>query len=345
MRTLSVLCLLCLLASSLFAQLDSCIIAEFKFNGDLSDDGPSSYPAAFVSSPSYDTNRFGQQGKAVLFDGIDDYIVLNGESPIIHTAPFTVSIWGRMDGAGGGNNSQNMLFSHRDNTAGGGQSIVNFYAQTGGNATECVVRGSMTSQGDRPTTTPAQPYGEWHLYTLTVAEDSIHAYINCSLFDAMPNSQSGDFSTSIDYVRVGMHRFNSIDQGFFNGAVDDLKIYECALTPMEVCELFNDTSDLVVHGDTNHGDTNENGTSSIEEINTQSLQLYPNPTRTDLQINVPNLKVGEYSITSMTGQVVERGTMRGPEMNLDVRSYPAGVYMVQVITPSGDRFRKEFIRQ
>ena len=57
--------------------------------------------------------------------------------------------------------------------------------------------------------------------------------------DSIGNGQSGDFTTGIDFVDIGRHRYDHrdhgmIDTGFFNGMIDDVRIYDSALTQEQI---------------------------------------------------------------------------------------------------------------
>lgn len=254
--------ILMLTGAGSFAQFDSCSLVKIGFGIDTVDSGSLNLTIDGHGGVALDTNRFGEANQASRFDGVNDYFVLNNDSAFLDSLPITITIWARIDGEGGGANNQNMLFSHRDDQAGGGQSIINMYGQNGVDDVECVVRGHLTTLGTRPNRNGSPSYGEWHMYSLVIAEDSISGYLDCELYDRLPNTQQGSFDQSIDYVRVGMHRFNGGDKGFMNGLIDDLTIYNCALDSIDICNLYEGTPGIGI--DTN--DTSINDTIIIDTL-------------------------------------------------------------------------------
>jgi len=76
------------------------------------------------------------------------------------------------------------------------------------------------------------------------------------------------------------------------------------------------------------------------------LKLYPNPTTSSLNLNLPNaIENGNLKIISVTGQtVLEKQNLTGTDFNLDVSCLNQGIYMVQLA--NGDQvFNSKFIKR
>ena len=63
-------------------------------------------------------------------------------------------------------------------------------------------------------------------------------YIDGVEVDRTVNNQLGDYVTSVDYVDIGRRRFNGVTRGFYNGSIDDVRIYDMALTAEEIYNLM-----------------------------------------------------------------------------------------------------------
>ena len=96
---------------------------------------------------------------------------------------------------------------------------------------------------------------------------------------------------------------------YFNGAIDDLKIYGSALTDTEVTSLFN----------------NNTLSSSNFQTNNLKLNLYPNPATDILNISLET-ELKSIEIYSLSGQKV----LSSDKNQVDVSNLSKGMYMVRV---------------
>ena len=79
------------------------------------------------------------------------------------------------------------------------------------------------------------------------------------------------------------------------------------------------------------------------------LDCYPNPATDRLTVNVSQSAAagGELVISGMTGQVMDRFTLKYPlvSFELNLMDYPPGIYLVTFQDPSGIRLHKKICRQ
>ena len=111
-----------------------------------------------------------------------------------------------------------------------------------------------------------------------------------------------------DLFRLGLTE--SGGQNYFNGAVDDLKIYNYAISDADVLSLFS------------------NNTLASHEFNLQNLQatLYPNPTTDAFTIEMEN-EVKSIEIYSLQGQKV----LSSNSKDVSVSGLSKGMYLVQIV--------------
>ncbi|MFQ6606086.1 MAG: LamG-like jellyroll fold domain-containing protein [Fidelibacterota bacterium] len=172
------------------------------------------------------------QNLALYLDGDGDYI--NLPTIIINSPTFTIEAWARMEGLGGGNKTSNPIFQQRDDIPGDYHSAIILYAER--------YEPNQTStfwvrSNNNPANFVEYPhpnYGEWHHYAGVCDQNRIYLYIDGMLVDSTLNTQSGNYTTSIDYIDIGRHRFNLLDQGFFYGYLDEIKIWNTARTQSEI---------------------------------------------------------------------------------------------------------------
>jgi hypothetical protein len=76
------------------------------------------------------------------------------------------------------------------------------------------------------------------------------------------------------------------------------------------------------------------------------LDIYPNPTAGELKVLLPEVIVGRLSVSDITGQVLlTQGIDYLSEVELDLSGYPAGLYVVEVVSGIGDRYVEKVVVQ
>ncbi len=183
------------------------------------------------------TNAEGILGGALRFDGINDYVSL--PQLAVTSREFTIAAWANHFGRGGGPDHVNVIFSQRDDSTGNGKCALTL-------ATESrvldptpyaasVIRSSSSSAQE--ITSPRMPYYEWHHYAMTLSGDTFIFYIDGVVVGSESNLQTGNFTTSIDYINIGRERWSGYDRRFFNGLIDDVRIYDSALSAEQIRSL------------------------------------------------------------------------------------------------------------
>ena len=196
------------------------LIAFFPFNGNANDESGNGYDG-IVSGSDLAEDRFNNESSAFYFDGIDDYIEFN---PQQSSTEFSVSAWFYMRSHAGW-----------DNTI-----IAQDYSPSSRHIT-------LLTKNDRI---------EWHRYnhtdnlpnifSQTVIQDSIwyhvvitvHANIHKMYVDGVYEGTSTDDFQMISTMPLRIGRYNSGHYPF-HGLIDDLIIYNRALTETEIQSLYN----------------------------------------------------------------------------------------------------------
>lgn len=99
-------------------------------------------------------------------------------------------------------------------------------------------------------------------------------------------------------------------QNYFNGVIDDLKIYNYAVTDIDVSSLYTNNSIL-----------------ASEDFNSQNLQatIYPNPAVDSFNIEMEN-EIKSVEIYSIQGQKVVTSTTK----NVSISNLSKGIYLVRI---------------
>ena len=210
------------------------LVAHWEF-----DDG-SGTTALDSSGNGYDATLFGnpvwvpgQIGGALEFDGTDDYVDLPISSLLSSLTNSTFAIWVDFSNAGGA--WQRIL------DFGTGTTVNMFLTPRMG--TDGAMRFAITinGNGDEDQTTAQQTLASgWHLVTLIIdAEQSVHSlYLDAELAAENTNARHTP-STLGETNQNWLGRSQYAADGYFNGRMDDFRIYDRVLTQKQIENLVN----------------------------------------------------------------------------------------------------------
>jgi len=128
------------------------------------------------------------------------------------------------------------------------------------------------------------------------------------------------------YISIGNFQDDSIIDTLFVGGSSDTGPYSWTGS-------YYYLDDVAVYADTTVG---------INEISNKEITIYPNPATNNITIESPQAAVIE--ITNIQGQLVKTITANTNKTDIDVSSFPGGVYIVEVKTDKGvseNKFIKE----
>jgi hypothetical protein len=214
-------------------------VAYYPFDGSANDQSGNGHHGT-VNGATLTTDRFGTAGSAYSFDGIDDYISV-AYSDDFQLPTFTLSAWvhptsdlsgatnpawvvGRGEDFVTDNAAFNLLVAQSASPLANGVSIL--YETSGG--------------GDQILDTSAYPdVDDWtHLVASRAADGLLSIYSNGTLIGqslATPEPASNSFQDLL----IGAYWFvptpaTAVITNFFPGAIDDVAIYDRALTPGQI---------------------------------------------------------------------------------------------------------------
>jgi hypothetical protein len=226
---------LCILCNAAIAQLPSYLpadglVAWYPFNGNANDESGNGNDGV-VNGATLTEDRFGNAQSAFGFDGNDKIEIANWNE-INGNIDFTVSCWVKQgDGLG-----WVMAFGQPTN----GQGFVMGNYHWG----QSNIGGQIWKYDYISSTSAPIEIGIWHqivfvytFNTLSIYKDGILS--TSSLVDyTTTDIQSGILSIGKQIV------FNE----YFNGSIDDIAIYNRALTPQEIQNLYTGTNETVDTG-------------------------------------------------------------------------------------------------
>lgn len=196
---------------------DPGLVAHLPLDGDAREvAGP--VPDGEIHGPRPTEDRFGNAGRALLFDGDDDYVLLPLDINPSRFPELTIVAWVRADST----DAVRQVVSHDDggfdrslgiDTRGGVEGWSAF-AGTGG-----VVGGRAVEPG------------EWTFLAVVYEglSETVRLHVDDEVFEKAGRSRSGE-----RYLRIGS---NPGYGEFFAGAIDEVRIYGRALSRAELAEL------------------------------------------------------------------------------------------------------------
>jgi hypothetical protein len=220
------------LSSLSFAQLNVGLIAQYDFSGDALDASGNNYHGILNGSPTLVNDRNGNPLSAYSFDGIDDYIMIDG-FPTNQTN-YSICAWIRSNDDTQLDKTVAMQVGVRPTD---GDSIVSFgFGTTGSTASLMARHRDGTGTNWNPNNGIALPE-EWIYAVQTYDGDSVILYLNGVI---VAFAEVNTSSPKADQFMIGAGRYQAqIGAYFFNGIIDDIRVYNRELTICEIEELYS----------------------------------------------------------------------------------------------------------
>lgn len=249
----------------------TCLVADYKLDGNAADSSVFAHNGSIFGGATATTDRFNQANGAMYFDGVNDYINTFTTFDIPYR---TVSIWMKPERASGLNQVMTQDAA----------SLV--YGAFGFRITNGRLDGN--SAGNSSQALANITLNQWYHLVLVSRPDSGFCYINGVRVIAAAATSTGSASGAYNKLVLGVGRQRNTN--FFKGSLDDLQIYNCALSATEVDSLFNINGgipQICVMGDyrldgngidsssfANHATLIGNPTAAIDRFNQNNGALY-----------------------------------------------------------------------
>lgn len=335
---ISIALLIILNADIIKAQvnLDSGLVAYYPFNGNVNDESGNGYDGTVFGS-EITTDKFGNQNSAHLFDGINDYISTssNVENNFDISDNISIAAWVRLD------NANDLLQAAVSKAELAGYEIgyygntnkkyfINFYI--GGAYRTCLSQNIAVES-------------QWvHLvgiYEHTLGSSGIvKFYVNGALEDENNIGVDVGIANSNVPLVIGANPNNSNPaiNKFWDGALDDVRIYNRVLDENEITSIYNEglCYETITVTDTLIINANITGYNPVTFNNT--IKVYPNPASDHIFIDVDNNSMGyEIKIINTLSQIVFQSTLSQSQYNIDINTWTGnGTYFVQFYNIDGN---------
>ncbi len=171
----------------------------------------------------------GVLGQGLDFDGSDDFIDAGADGSLDITGQFTLAGWINWEGTGTG--FYQTIVSKETSGAG----TDGYYTWLGNDVSNVVGCGVNSGASEINSVTPLVA-GRWYHVVCIHTATGLELYINGAL--ANSGGSATDPASTGASLRIGK-TFNPGSGTHFNGKVDDIRVYNRALTPAEAKQLFN----------------------------------------------------------------------------------------------------------
>ncbi len=212
------------------AQIPTDTYFRFPLDGNAVDISGYNHSGTITGGVTTTTDRYGQLNGALQFNGIDGYIDIPYNTSV-GTADFSVTYWANPTASNAG-----FVLTKEQSAVPANQ----FRMGSSGDYFGCFSDNSNTYGGGIPYVPST---GVWGFYTIVRQGNSIKLYVNGVYKSALTTAGTINHSNTLNY-RIGALYSGSF---YFNGKIDDLRMYKHALSTDEITALynFNYNSDMI----------------------------------------------------------------------------------------------------
>jgi hypothetical protein len=333
-----------LLATILFCVkliLAQTLVASYPFNGNANDAVGGANGTVFGATIT--TDRFGNTGRAYNFNGTSDYIEAAADN--LPTGNSTISLWFNAD-AGSISTNRPGVLGYGGNSSGfcPGNSHIMVINLSGTNkyTTQAHCLNNYAEY-----TYPSPPENNWYNWTITINGTTIKMYVNGVLVSTtntftQPIIVAGKkLSIGAIVGTTGLANYTDPNVGRFKGKIDDVKIYNGAMTDAQVADNYNKESLAAFYpfsGNANDASGNNNtGTVNSATLTTDRFgnanSAYNFTTASNIEVGTSAFQLGisdyslAYWVKTNAADAVIMG--KGPHTLLGMMQYVNGDGTVQ----------------
>ncbi len=268
------------------------LIAYYPYSGNANDHSGRNHHATSHGATNV-ADRFGTSAEAVSLDGVADYLETPYHADFDITNELTISCWIRHDADPA---------CYEDIMMKGTAYGLQFACDGSGE----IMLHLQTNTAMQNLSSDVKPIAGYWYHVAGVYNGSIQRiYINGVLKNEVANS--GAIQTNADPFTVGYKVAG--DNAFFNGVIDEVRVYNRAFSTIEVPSLVRDAA----------------GTA---ENQIDGLVMYPNPVRETATL--PGITKGIARVFDLQGRLVQTTIMRDEFLRLS--GLNNGVWILQITT-------------
>lgn len=292
-------------SAQMFAQINVGLKAHYPLNADTNDYSGNSNNGVTVGTLALTEDRFNNPNSAFQFPGNDsNYISISFSEDfnIPPTGQLTISLWFKGYSLFNdsrilfGKQNPTKFYTYYDYNLG----LINSKPNAGGNGKDVLTVSICCIQ-----------QSQWT--HLVLIYDNLKWYLYKDKY-LIGSQVAGGFtvSQSTNGLVIGKKH---------DGAIDDVRFYNRALSLNEISELYHLN---------NYLGTEENSKKS-------EIKIFPNPTDKILTVSRQTTEIMAVDIYDFSGKLIYREISNQKEINIDVSSFPGGMYTLKT---SSEKFSK-----
>ncbi len=311
------------------------LVGWWPFNGNANDESGNGFNGT-VYGATLTSDRFGNNNESYNFDGINDRIKINFNSAFANDTG-TISLWMNSSQIPSSNDPQEALFGK-----GWGYPQLVFRS----NSKAYIQIANSTQSFPSIGTSNNIPIGQWKHIVATYQGPSLKLYVDGILSNSQTLSPTPNFFSycNSEYWIGGFRHLNSCmpndSTQFFNGKIDDIGIWNRALSQQEITNLYNGNIcyQYITVTDTLLINTGITGFNPITYNNT--IKIFPNPINDHITIdygNFASMSGYQLVIENSIGQQVFQTNITQQSDYLSLGTWGGnGLYFVHIIDPQGN---------
>lgn len=231
-KTTLILLIMILITGNLHASISDGLVAYYPFNGNANDESGLGNHGA-VNGAALTADRFGNLDSAYSFDGLNDYIDSgSGSSTLFNPEDsYTLTAWIMCDDPSGYNS---IVARHDDNL-----NTFNYALDISENQAWFIADEALV-QSTRVRSITELADNIWYQVVGVYDNKDMTLYLNGTEIKSVVSTAGGmgDPTASLYIGKVG-YSTSYADYRYFDGFIDDVRIYDRALSSEEVTELYN----------------------------------------------------------------------------------------------------------
>ena len=276
------------------------LVGWWPFNSNTNDESGNGLNGTGAGSPTLTEDRFGVANKAYSFDGIDDYIAVTRN----YQSAFSLSIWFNPTTSA----VYNPLVDAFD---------ANWEVQLKNTSPDYVSFITSTSYQEY-LSTQTTTNNSWYHLVCTYSSNTVTFFIN--------GIQTDQYTVNPLPNNNGSYYFGASLTGadqFYNGILDDIGIWNRALTQQEITDLYTSS------------------TLGISEVSQSNLfSVYPNPANSHINVKADAKLLGSvYTIYDNTGKVILSGKINSENTVIELGNLSEGIYLFNIGVNTKNTFK------
>lgn len=307
--------------------LSDSLVAHYFLDGNGNDAVGNNHGTVYGAIPTVDRNS--NVNSAYLFDGIDDYINIGTYNDLSITGDITVSSWVKTPSSWPTTYHDSQIYARYSSLGYNGVNLWLDNSHLGSRAFGFIVKtGSNTWGNEFAVTVSTLQLDTWYFVTGVREGNNIKVYLN-GVFEG-----TGVCSSSpIDYggspiATIGEKAAAAAT--WYDGVIDDVRIYNRALSTIEIQTLNTTISSVEFNKDKGN-----------------QISIYPNPSSKYLNIkNNKDFNVDRIEVFNVSGQKISSKSFKDIKnnMQIDIDDLKDGNYFLKIFDRQNDFTIAKFLK-